>query len=74
MIGTYFDGDTLDQAFDCYCQSGRSSDQLQKLAEQLGIEPDDLLQRWGLPATKPVAETPTAEFDLWAVDRLDSIL
>jgi len=71
----YHDGDTLDQAFDIWCQSGRSSEQLKKLAEKLVIEQSDLLQRWGLPLLKPVPETNQDQgFDLWAADRAQEVL
>lgn len=70
----YHDGDTLDQAFDLWCQTGRSSDQLRMLADRLGIEPDDLLQRWGLPSLKPVPTDQDQDFDLWSFEKLEGQL
>ena len=70
----YHDGDTLDQAFDIYCQTGRQSSELAKLADKLGIEQNDLLQRWGLPVN-PAANTVLDDPDyLWSVDALDARL
>ena len=72
---TYIDGDTLDQAFDIYCQSGRQSSELAKLADRLGIKQNDLLQRWGLPSLQPVpTDGQDQGFDLWAADKLEGVL
>ena len=72
---SYIDSDTLDQAFDFYCQNGRSNEILTKLAERLGIEPDDLRHRWGLPMSKPSPAVDDGDdFNLFATERLDGVL
>jgi len=65
---TYIDGATLDEALDAH----RQGIPIARLAERLGIEPDDLRRRLGLPA--PQTEPQTDDFDLWSVDRLDELL
>ncbi|MEJ7591131.1 MAG: hypothetical protein WKF77_06245 [Planctomycetaceae bacterium] len=71
MIGKYIDGSTLDQALDAH----RQGVPIDRLAERLRIEPDDLRRRLGLPTTAtPVPAADDDSGDLWAVDRLDGLL
>ncbi len=66
----YIDGDLIAEAE----LAIRSGVPLGSVARRLNIEPEELRQRLGMPAQKPVATPDEPACDLWGTDRLDGVL
>jgi hypothetical protein len=69
---SYIDADTLDQCFEAIRQGAT----VEALAGQIGCSQEHLARLLDLPQWKqiPASEQNPDEFDLFAVDRLDSVL
>lgn len=66
----YIDQDTLDQCREAM----RQGVTLETLAGKLQCSPEHLANLLGLPQWKQIPQQASDEFDLFATDRLDSVL
>ncbi len=68
-MSKYIDGDTLDEVRDAF----RQGTPIVHIATKLGIEPDDLRHRPGLPCATAIPRA-RQDFDLFASVRTDAFL